>query len=240
MSNVPSATPPHDPANPPPPAGADAFAADVRSFWEKNRNFIFILVAAVVLGLVGREGWQWFQSSREADVQAAYAKAGSSADQLAKFAADNSGHALAGVALLRIADEAYGKNDFKAAAANYTKAVDLLGNDALKSRARLGAAMSQVSAGDRTAGETALKALVADAKAAAALRAEATYHLAALAKEAGRRDDALKLLADLAKIEGAGLWAQRAISLRNQLDTEKPAAPAAASGAPSVEFKPKG
>lgn len=239
MSNVPSATPPHDPANPPPPAGADAFALDVQTFWEKNRSFIFILVAAVVLGLVGREGWQMFQASREADVQEAYAKAGDRADQLAKFAAEHSGHALAGVALLRVADESYTKNDFKSAAANYTKAAGSLENVALKSRAQLGSAMSSLAAGDKSAAETGLKALATDTKAVASIRGEASYHLAVLAKEAGRRDEAIKLIEELTKIEGAGVWAQRAFGLRAQLDAEKPAAPAA-NGAPSVEFKPKG
>lgn len=241
MSNVPSATPPHDPANPPPPAGADAFAADVHSFWEKNRSFIFILIAAILLGLIGREGWQWFQSSHEQSVQEEYAKAGDRVDQLAKFAEANKGHALAGVALLRVADDAYAKNDFKSAAANYAKAADSLENDALKSRAKLGAAMSQVAAGDKAAGEAALKALSADTKAAAALRAEAAYHLAVLAKDGGRTDEAKKFIEDITKIDAAGLWAQRAFALRAQLDAGKPAAPATATGTtPSVEFKPKG
>lgn len=239
MSNVPSVTPPHDPANPPPPAGADAFAADVHSFWEKNRSFIFILIAASVLALVGREGWQWFQSSREAEVQEAYAKAGDRTEQLAKFAAEHSSHALAGVALLRVADEAYGKSDFKSAATSYTKAIDTLQNDALKSRAKLGTAMSSLAAGDTAAGEAALKTLSADAKSVPAIRAEATYHLAVLAKEAGRRDEAVKFIEEITKIDAAGLWAQRAMGLRAQLDAEQPAA-APASGAPTVEFKPKG
>ena len=239
MSNVPSATPPHDPANPPPPAGADAFAADVHSFWEKNRSFILVLVAAVLLGLIGREGWQWFQSSHEQGVQEEYAKAGVRVDQLAKFAEANKGHALAGVALLRVADDAYGKNDYKSAAATYAKAGDTLENDTLKSRAKLGAAMSQLAAGDQAAGEAALKALSADTKAMPAARAEATYHLAVLAKEAGRVDDAKKLIDEINKIEAAGLWAQRAAALSVQLAAGTPAAPAAA-GTPSVEFKPKG
>lgn len=239
MSNVPSATPPHDPANPPPPAGADAFAADVHSFWEKNRSFIFILIAAILIGLVGREGWQWFQGSRERGVQEEYAKAGDRIDQLAKFADAHKGHALAGVALLRVADDAYAKNDFKSAATSYTKAADALENGALKSRAKLGAAMSQIAAGDKATGEAALKALGADVKAVPALRAEAMYHLAVLAKEAGRADDATKAIEEIAKIDASGLWAQRAFALRAQLEAGKPAAPAA-SGTPSVEFKPKG
>ncbi|MBI5424761.1 MAG: tetratricopeptide repeat protein [Opitutae bacterium] len=239
MSNVPSATPPHDPANPPPPAGADAFAADVQTFWEKNRSFIFILVAAVLLGLIGREGWQWFQASREQGVQEEYVKAGDNVGTLAKFAAANKGHALAGVALLRVADDNYAKNDFKSAAANYTQATETLENDALKSRAKLGAAMSQIAAGDRTAGETALKAVSADTKAVAATRAEAAYHLAVLLKDAGRVDDAKKAIEEVKKIDAAGLWAQRSFALSAQLEAAQPSAPAT-TGAPTVEFKPKG
>lgn len=241
MSNVPSATPPHDPANPPPPAGADAFAADVHSFWEKNRSFILILVAAILLGLVGREGWQWLQSSREQGVQEEYAKAGDRVDQLAKFADANKGHALAGVALLRVADDAYGKSDFKSAATTYAKAADTLENVALKSRAKLGAAMSQLAAGDKSAAETALKALSADTKALGTIRAEATYDLAVLAKDAGRDDEARKFIEEIAKLETAGVWTQRAAALSAQLAAGKPAAPApATTTTPSVEFKPKG
>jgi len=239
MSNVPSATPPHDPANPPPPAGADAFAADVHTFWEKNRSFVLILVAAVLLGIIGREGWQWFQSSHEQGVQEEYVKAGDNIGALAKFADANKGHALAGVALLRVADDNYAKSDFKSAAANYTKATDTLENDALKSRAKLGAAMSQIAGGDRTAGEASLKAVSADTKAVATTRAEAAYHLAVLLKDAGRADEAKKAIEDVKKIDAAGLWAQRAFALGAQLDAGKPAS-SATTGAPTVEFKPKG
>jgi predicted negative regulator of RcsB-dependent stress response len=239
MSNVPSPIPPHDPANPPPPAGADAFAAEVQSFWEKNRSFIFILIAAIILGLVGREGWQWVQSSREQGIQQEYAKAGDNVAQLAKFAEANKGHELAGAALLRVADDAYGKGDYKSAVSSYTKAAEALEQDALKSRAKLGAAMSQLAAGDKAAGESALKALAADTKIVAAIRAEALYHQAVLAKDAGRADEARKFVEEIGKIESAGLWAQRAFTLAAQLPPAAPAAPAA-GGTPSVEFKPKG
>ncbi len=239
MSNVPSATPPHDPANPPPPAGADAFAADVHSFWEKNRSFILILVAAVLIGLVGREGWQWVQSSREKGVQEEYAKAGENVAQLAKFAAANQGHALAGAALLRVADDQYSKGDYKSATTSYSKAGEELDNDALKSRAKLGAAMSQIAGGDKAAGEAALKAIGADTKAIPAIRAEALYSQAVLAKDAGRADDARKIVEEIGKIESAGMWAQRAFTLAAQLPPAPAAAPAAGS-TPTVEFKPKG
>lgn len=240
MSIVPPVPPqPHDPANPPPPAGADEFALQVRLFWEKNRSVILLFIAAIFVALLAREGWQLFAAMRERGVQEEYAKVGDNSAQLARFAESNSGHALAGVAWLRLADEAYTKNDFKTAAANYAKAADTLGQAALKSRARLGGALSQVASGDRAAAESALKALSADAQATTAFRAEAAYHVATLAHGAGRKDDALKALEEIAKIDPTSLWAQRGFMLRAQIEAaDKPAAPA--PGAPTIEFKPKG
>ena len=98
--------------------------------------------------------------------------------------------------------------------------------------------MSQIAAGDQGAGETTLKALQADTTATATLRAEAAYHLATLAHQAGRTDEAKQLLDEVTKIDATGLWAQRAFGLRAQIELANPAAPA--NTTPSVEFKPKG
>ncbi len=240
MSIVPPvAPPPHDPANPPPPVGAEEFALKVQLFWEKNRSAILLAIGLVFAALLAREGWQWFLASRERGVQEAYAKVADRMDQLPKFAADNAGHALAGVAWLRAADDAYSKNDFKTAVAHYGKAADSLGNIALKSRARLGAAMSQLAAGDAAAAQAALKTLGADAAASTPARAEATYHLAVLAQGGGRTDEAKSLLDEVGRIEPMGLWAQRAFGLRAQIEAAQPAA-AAPSAPPAIEFKPGG
>jgi tetratricopeptide (TPR) repeat protein len=239
MTNDPTAHPqPHDPANPPPRVGAEEFAANVQAFWEKNRNFILLLIATALTIILAREGWQAYRGMRERGIQAEYAKV-ERIDQLPRFAESHRGHPLAGAAWLRVADDAYSKNDFRSAATNYTKAAEALEQPALKTRARLGVAMSQIAAGDQTTGETALKALSADNKAVATLRAEATYHLATLAHTAGRNDDAKQLLDEVSKIDPTGLWAQRAFGLRAQIDasTANSAAPATA---PLIEFKPKG
>ncbi len=242
MSIVPTPSPqPHDPANPPPPAGAEEFALKVGLFWEKNRSAILLLIAIVFVALVGREGWQWFQASRERDIEETYAKIGDRLEQLPKFANEHAGHSLAGVAWLRLGDDAYTKNDFKSAAAHYAKAADALENVALKSRARLGAGIAQLAGGDRTAAETSLKALSGDAKAVKPVRAEAAYNLAVLAHEAGKDDDAKKFIEQITQIDAMSLWAQRGFALRAQIDAAKPATPAApAAGAPTIEFKPKG
>ena len=241
MTMIPPAAPqPHDPANPPPPAGADEFRLKVETFWEKNRNFIFLCVAIVLLAILAREGWQYYQASRERGIQSDYAKI-ERVDQLPKFAEANKGHALAGVAWLRVADDAYAKNDFRAAATNYQKAVDSLGSaGTVRARARLGAAMSQLAAGDAAPAESALKALSADKDAPATLRAEATFHLATLARDAGRRDDAKQLLDEVSKLEPLGLWSQRAFALRAQLEQEQPSATPSTTTPPAIQFNPGG
>jgi len=239
MSIVPPSAPqPHDPANPPPPVGADEFRLNVESFWEKNRSFLFAVVAIVLVAILAREGWQLYRAGVEREIQQAYAKI-DRVDQLPKFVADHPDHALAGVAFLRLADDAYGKNDFKAAAAHYQKAADSLDTVALKSRARLGAAISQLAAGDRAAAETALKTLKDDAAALATLRAEAAFHLATLAREAGRLEEVNTLLDEVSKHEPMGLWGQRAFTLRAELATAAPAAKTD-SASPAIQFKPGG
>lgn len=240
MSIVPPSAPqPQDPsATPPPPVGADEFALTMRLFWEKHGAKVLMVVLIGFGVILGREGWQWLQASRERGIQEEYAKIGDRLDQLPKFANEHSSHALGGVAWLRLADDAYTKNDFKSAAAHYGKAVEALDNASLKARARLGAAMSQLAAGDKSAAETTLKALSADTKAVTAIRAEATYTLAALAREAGKDAEATKFIEEISKIEPMGIWAQRGFLLKAQMEAGKPAAPATA--APLIDFKPKG
>lgn len=240
MSVVPPAAPaPHDPANPPPPVGAEEFALNVRLLWEKNRATILLAIAAVFVALLAFEGWDWVQASRERAVREVYAQVADRVEELPKFAAENAGHALAGVAWLRAADAAYGKGDFKAAASLYAKAADELRQVALRSRARLGAAMSQLGDGDAASAQSALKALGADSAAATPVRAEATYHLAILAQDAGRADEAKALLEEVGRIEPMGLWAQRAFGLRAEIEAAS-AAPAAPPSPVSIEFKPGG
>jgi predicted negative regulator of RcsB-dependent stress response len=213
------------PQQPAPPAGADEFAADVQSFWEKNRSRIVGLCVAALVGILAWEGWKYVRYRQEQAVRSEYALLGTDSAKLTRFAEENSGHALAGVAHLTVADEAYAKGDFKAAVAAYQKAVTRLEHAALKSRAQLGAAMSQFASGDKAGAETALKAIAADTSANATARAEANYHLAVIAREAGRRDEAIKYVEEISKIEATGLWAQRAFTLRAQLEVATPPKP---------------
>lgn len=223
------------------PVVEPGFEVVAHEFWDRNRNLILLMIAAALLVIAGREGWEYFAASREADLQADYVKAGDSSDRLATFADAHPGHALAGVACLRVADDKYSAGDFKSAATYYAKAAGSLQNEALLGRAKLGSAFSQLGGSDQAGGEAALKALSADPTVFKSARAEATYHLASLAAGAGRIDEVRKLAEQLSLIEANGPWAQRATILVAGLPVEagKPAASAAAE-TPSVgiSFKP--
>ncbi len=219
------------------PVYQPAFETAVQSFWEKNRRGILIVVVIALLAIVGREAWQWMADSREQGVRAEFAKTGDQPAKLESFASANAGHALAGVAYLRIADDKFTAGDYKSAAAAYQKAVGSLKDPVLLGRARLGAAISQVNAGDQ-GGEAALKAVSGDAALNKTTRAEATYHLAALAADAGKADDVKKLADEVSKIDATGTWAQRATLLvvRQPGAAAKPAN----ATAPTISFKPGG
>jgi hypothetical protein len=215
------------------PVVEHGFEAKVQAFWAENRNLVLLACAAALLAIVGREGWQYFSAMREKGVQEDYAAVADKPEKLAAFADEHGGHALAGVAYLRLADQKFEAVDYKQAAAFYTKAAGNLKNDVLLGRARLGAAMSQVNGGDKAAGETALKAIGADQSLLKTLRAEATYHLASFAAEAGKTDEVKKLVDEVGKIDLGGAWSQRATILLTRLQTGDTAAPA-------ITFKPGG
>ena len=215
-----------EPTTTPPTPTAPDFTEAVHLFWANNHRQVYFLILAVLLAMVGRYGWGYFSDQREQDVQEEYAKIASAPERLTRFAEEHAGHPLAGVALLRLADNKYAAAEFKGAQAAYAKAAGVLADAALQSRAKLGAAMSQLGAGDTTGAETALKTLSAEAAVARLTRAEAGYQLAALAQSAGRTADARKYAEEVTKLDGAGSWAQRAYLLLAQLPVDK-TAPAA-------------
>jgi len=189
------------------------FEIALHAFWEKNRSLIMAVCVAVLLAIIGREGWQYYAAQHEQGVREDYAKVADRPEQLAAFASANPDHALAGVAYLRLADSKYAAGDFRAAADHYQKAAASLKNAALLGRAKVGAAMSLFYSGDKAAGEAALKAIGPDATLPKSARAEADYHLATLALEAGNAAEVSRLVAETAKIDAGSVWSQRATAL---------------------------
>ncbi|MBL9207624.1 MAG: tetratricopeptide repeat protein [Opitutaceae bacterium] len=222
-----------------------SFEDKLREFWNDNRVAIFGFCVLVLVVITGKGLWEFYQVQRDNSIAADYAKA-STNDQLKAFAASHSGHVLAGVATLRLADDAYTAGKFADAATLYGQAVPVVKTGPLVARAKIGAAVSKLQAGDRTGGETALKTLASDLSLPAGARAEATYHLASIAVEKGDTAGLQTLIEQLNSIAPQSLWSQRALLLRAESTKGAPAAvapeaPAAvpAAGAPTVTF-PKG
>ncbi len=233
------------------PAPVDAaavspgFEETLRLFWEKNGKLVIIVCSAVLLAIVARGAYGLVSAQREAGIAAAYGAA-TTTDQLKTFAAANSGHLLAGAAHLRLADEAFAAGKFADAQSEYGKAAPILKDTLFSGRVQLGLAMAKLNGGDATAGEAALKALLDDVSGLKAVRAEAAYHLAIVATDAGRSEEASKLAEQVMSIDPDSIWTQRALMLRARAAVSAPvaasAAPASATpeAAPAIQFKVDG
>lgn len=195
---------------------APSFEDRVQMFWEKNGKVVSALIVVAGLAIVARWGFEQYAVSRERAIAADYAAAADDA-ALRAFAEANPKASLAGAAYLRLADEAYVANKFSEAVADYQKAAAALTGQLLGERARMGAALSQLQAGDTAAAKASLEALANDTAYARTLRGEAGYHLAVLARDAGQFAEATKWIELVLSADTAGLWAQRAMQLRSSL-----------------------
>ena len=197
---------------------APSFEDKLHAFWKKNGTAVMVLCALVLVGIVAKGGWDYMAVQKDAGVQQDYAAA-TTPEKLKSFAAANSGHILGAVAQLRIADEAYTAGKTADAVTGYEQASAALKSGPLFARAQLGLAMAKIAAGKAAEGETALKSLAGDAAQLKGIRAESAYHLASLSAEAGRADDVKKYSDQVAQIDPASPWTQRAMSLRASLPT---------------------
>lgn len=197
---------------------APSFEDKLHAFWKKNGTAVIALCALVLVGIVAKGGWDYMAAQKDAGIQQDYAAA-TTPEKLKAFAAANSGHILGAVAQLRIADDAYTAGKAAEAVTGYEQASAALKSGPLFARAQLGLAMAKIAAGKTADGETALKALAGDAAQLKGLRAESAYHLASLAADAGRADDVKKYSDQVAQIDPASPWTQRAMSLRASLPT---------------------
>jgi len=218
---------------------APSFEDKLHLFWKKNGTGVLVVCGLVAVGILAKGGWDYLQKGKELDIEKAYAAATTS-DQLKSFAAANADHALAGVAQLRLADEAYAAGKSADAIAGYDKAFAAIKTGPLAARAQLGRALAKVQAGKAAEATTELKGLVGDAAQFKGLRAEAAYHLTSLAAEAGNGADVQKYSDQLMQLDPSGPWTQRALMLRATVPAPAAApAPAKTEAAPAPDVKVK-
>ncbi len=203
------------------------FEVRLQAFWEKNSKLILLACAAVLLAIVGKGLVEVLAARKERAVAAAYAAATTN-DQLKGFISAHAGHALAGAAHLRLADEAFAAARYAEARADYEKAAAILTAGPFAGRVRLGVALAKFHTGDTAGAESDLRAIADDVTQLKAVRGEAAYHLASLAASAGRADEVTRLTEQVMTIDPTGMWSQRAMMLRATT-----AAPASASAAPA-------
>lgn len=219
-------------------SAAMSFEDKLEAFWEKNRGLILGGCALVVVAIAGYGLYGRMQKAKKLEVQAAYAAA-TTTEQLKSFSAAQGEDPLAGIAQLRIADEAYAAGKTADAIAAYDKAIAILKNDPVAARAKLGRAIAKVQAGKAAEATAELTAIANDAAQLKALRSEAGYHLMSLAVEAGKADEAQKLSELLMQIEPMGAWSMRAMQLRATLPAPAVAPAPATDAAPAVTLPKK-
>lgn len=225
-----------------PAPASPGFEERLQAFWSKNAKLIMIVCVVVLIAIVARGAVEWMGANKEKAIAADYAAATTN-DQLRSFISAQPGHVLAGVAHLRLADEAFGAGNHAAALADYQKAAEILKTGAFAGRARLGAAMAKFLSNDAAGAQADLRALADDVTQLKAVRAEAAYHLASLASEAGNGAEVARLADQVMAIDPTSLWSQRAMMLRVTAPSPaaaapaESAAPAAGDALPSIQFK---
>ena len=218
---------------------AITFEDRINLFWKNNRTVVLALCGLVIVGIVGKGGWDYLARQREADIGKAYAAA-TTTEQLKSFSAAHDGHSLAGIAQLRLADEAYTAGKSADAITGYEKAAAALKTGPLAVRAKMGRALARLQSGKTAEATAELKLLADDANQFKSVRAEAAYHLTGLAVEAGNAAEAQKLVEQLMQIDPdpQKSWTQRAMMLRATLPaTPAPEVVTPAPGAPAAEKK---
>lgn len=214
---------------------APSFEDRLNLFWSEHSKTVIAAVVVVLLAVVANGAYGFFKARRASAAGVAYAAAKTD-DQLRAFVADYPSLPVTGLAQLRLADDAYSAGNYAAAQSGYAQAADALGATTFGWRARLGAAVALLQSGKAADGETALKRIFADTAASKPVRAEAGYHLAELAADAGRVDEATSLVSQISTIDPEGQWSERAMILQTRLPVAP--APKASTSAQPVEASP--
>jgi tetratricopeptide (TPR) repeat protein len=231
MSTLPPNQPSVKPNRPGDPADKTdvepPFEEQLRAMWEKKENRTTVLIGCAVVALVilGWYGYKALAAARENQIEAAYSAAVVPA-RLRAFAQEYQGHPLAGVAYLKLADDAYAAGNYVAAIDDYERAVAPLPGAPFVARALFGKAVCQIRSGKTTEGIAGLRQLAEDAAQLKALRCEAAYHLASLAFDAGNFNDVTKFTDIIMQVDAGGVWAQRSMQLRLQVPVTSVPAPA--------------
>lgn len=225
--SLPENPPQKNPAEAPNLIGAEASASSpgfeetLHRIWTQYGRLIVAACVVVLLVILGNGVFKYLAAQKEVEIRQAYAAA-DTPEKLKTFAAAHSGHRLAGVATLQVADDAYTSGQGAEAVTQYEAAAKALAGTAFAGRTQLGRAMALLLAGRTADGEAALQQLADRTTETAGVRSEAAYHLATLAQTAGRTDQVRELTDQMLQIDPASTWAQRALLLNSSPGSAAP------------------
>ncbi|MDG1139702.1 MAG: FKBP-type peptidyl-prolyl cis-trans isomerase [Opitutales bacterium] len=191
---------------------------DEREAWDKSKNFLFMILGAIALGVAGISFYNQSQSEDKAERSLRYLTASSESvgaeERFLSFSEDYDdklgGLALYQAGIIQYRDKRYGE-----AAKNFDSAAKRLAGNALQGRVLLGHAVSLIKHGeDVDAGKMALTTLSSNADVLPADRAEASFLLAVQAIGEGDDEDYKKYNDLLAVDENASYFFSRLDELR--------------------------
>lgn len=192
------------------------FDETLRQAWARYGNAIYVVCALIALGIIAKGTWDYLSAQREIGIEREYA-ACVSPDSFKAFALSHPGHALTGLAELKVADDSFATNHFDEARTHYQNAVAILADGPFRSHAQLGLAVSNAALGKSAEAEAGFKQLMNDTTQLKAIRCEAGFHLASIAADAGRAAEVQTLAEQLLSIDPNSPFAERAFSLRSEM-----------------------
>lgn len=199
--------------------------------WHEYKKVILGAIAAIALVLAGWGIITIVQQRQEARIATEFQEA-VAMDDIKAFAEKNSPHPLAAVAYLEVADYHFANGDFEEAARYYDLAARDFGDAPPAGRAKIGQGVSMAQAGQEAEALSHFEQVAGDPGNYSVIRAEAYYHAATLAMEAGQTDTAHDYIERVSEIDRSQMWTSRAFGLRQALpertaDEEDSASPAA-------------
>lgn len=157
-------------------------------YWKRNKTSLITSIAAAFAIIICVQGFKMYRANAQVRLANEYALA-QTPEQLAKFAAENAGKKLAGVALLQNADKLYSEGKFAEAQKIYVQAESDLGGTILEGRALIGEAAC-VSVQDTAKGIDLFKKVASNASIDPSYKAQAAYLLGLTYQQTGKKDEA--------------------------------------------------
>jgi hypothetical protein len=186
---------------------------NLRNFWARYGNMVYIAVGLVALGILAKGGIDYVNAQKELGIQKEFSEC-VSAESFKAFVANHPGHPLTGVSELFVGDNYYVSAKYPEAAGAFTAAISDLPKGAVRDHARIGLALSEAQSGKTADAEAALKQLLDDSDAVKTYRCEAGYRLAVLSIADGRSADVQNIAEKVLQIDPTSPFAERTFTLR--------------------------